>query len=264
MLEQVGSQVLSLFVLTAIFVPLEKLFSVKKQAILRPGLWLDLALFFLSVVVITFFMAPPIGLVAVAARHVIPQGWYELVARLPILVQFVGALFVGEIGFYWSHRAMHASPFLWQFHALHHDPERMDWLVNTRMHPVDLVLSRIVGLALVAIVGFGAPGGDVDPLIPTLLLLFGKLWAFYIHSNINWRMGWIEHIVSTPRFHHWHHSRDDHPHRNFASMLPIFDRLFGTLHMPRDSAWPPTYGIAAEDEPGEQARSSRDDRAKIA
>ena len=47
----------------------------------------------------------------------------------------------------------------------------------------------------------------------------------------------------SPAFHPWHHTRHGVIDRNFASMLPVFDRLFGTLHLPR--TWPLAYGIDA-------------------
>jgi hypothetical protein len=41
----------------------------------------------------------------------------------------------------------------------------------------------------------------------------------------------LEWIVSTPRYHHWHHALDP-ADRNYSSLLPMLDRIFGTLHLP--------------------------------
>ena len=49
-------------------------------------------------------------------------------------------------------------------------------------------------------------------------------------------------MLSSPAFHHWHHTFEDHKDRNFASMLPIMDRVFGTFYLPRH--WPERYGTA--------------------
>ena len=48
-------------------------------------------------------------------------------------------------------------------------------------------------------------------------------------------------MLATPAFHHWHHTRCEHANRNFASMLPLLDKLFGTWHLP--DTWPAAYGI---------------------
>ena len=50
-------------------------------------------------------------------------------------------------------------------------------------------------------------------------------------------------VISSPQFHHWHHTNDPHARdRNFAGLFPWIDALFGTLHLP-DREWPATYGV---------------------
>ena len=51
--------------------------------------------------------------------------------------------------------------------------------------------------------------------------------------------------ISTPAFHHWHHTLAEPQNRNFASMLPCMDRIFGTHYLPRKQ-WPAAYGIEAK------------------
>jgi sterol desaturase/sphingolipid hydroxylase (fatty acid hydroxylase superfamily) len=52
-------------------------------------------------------------------------------------------------------------------------------------------------------------------------------------------------LIATPAFHHWHHTLGEPRDRNYASMLPCMDRLFGTWHLPRKQ-WPSSYGIDAK------------------
>ncbi len=240
--------VIWLFLLTAVFVPLERLFAVNRQPTLRPQLLTDLGYYFLTGLIPTLILAFPLALIGGAARQIIPDGYYMWVAGLPIILQIILAFVVGELGFYWGHRAMHQVPWLWRFHATHHEPGRMDWLINSRAHPIDIIFTRMCGLTLVVIAGFGSPGSGSGSLIPVLVLIVGTFWSFFIHANIGWRTGWIEQVVSTPHFHHWHHSRDDHVNHNYASILPVYDRIFGTYHCPKGQ-WPPTYGIAPENRP---------------
>ena len=46
----------------------------------------------------------------------------------------------------------------------------------------------------------------------------------------------------TPKFHHWHHSKDKPAiDTNYAAHLPVLDLMFGTFHMPKVH-WPKEYG----------------------
>jgi sterol desaturase/sphingolipid hydroxylase (fatty acid hydroxylase superfamily) len=71
-------------------------------------------------------------------------------------------------------------------------------------------------------------------------LFIGSLWSYFIHANLRWRLGPLEEVISSPFFHHWHHTRQDHKDHNYASMLPFMDRLFGTMYRP--ASWPAEYG----------------------
>ena len=80
-------------------------------------------------------------------------------------------------------------------------------------------------------------------MISALLVFAGIIWGFMIHANVRWRFGPLEWLVSTPAFHHWHHTLAQPRDRNYASMLPFIDRIFGTHYLPKQ--WPSAYGIDA-------------------
>lgn len=74
-------------------------------------------------------------------------------------------------------------------------------------------------------------------------LTFVSFHAVFIHANVRFRFGWLERLVVTPRFHHWHHSAEQEAvDRNFAVHLPWIDRLFGTFYCPGER-WPERYGL---------------------
>lgn len=258
LLYTIRSLVVWLFLLTAIFVPLERLFGLVRQQTLRPHLLADLGYFFMTGLIPTFILALPLGAIAALSRQLLPDAYLFWVISLPISAQIAIAFVVGEFGFYWGHRIMHEVPWLWRFHAIHHEPVRMDWLINSRAHAIDIIFTRMIGLTLVTIAGFGSPGSGSGSMVPVIVLIIGTFWGFFIHSNLKLRLGWFEHILSTPRFHHWHHSRIDHVNRNYASTLPIYDRIFGTHHLP-PKAWPPSYGIAPENRPEALIAAQYDD-----
>jgi sterol desaturase/sphingolipid hydroxylase (fatty acid hydroxylase superfamily) len=136
---------------------------------------------------------------------------------------------------------------LWRFHAIHHSAEHLDWLVNTRAHPFDMVFTRLSGLAPVYLLGLATTAGPHVDNGVAIVMIFGTVWTFFIHANIRVRLGPVEWLISSPAFHHWHHTNDEHRNRNFAFIFPIIDRVFGTAWLPR--YWPPVYGIDAKISP---------------
>jgi lathosterol oxidase len=73
-------------------------------------------------------------------------------------------------------------------------------------------------------------------------VLFAAAQAVFVHANVRVKFGPLKYLFTTPQFHHWHHSSDKPAiDTNYAVHLPLFDKLFGTFHMP-DEHWPIEYG----------------------
>ena len=233
-----------LLLLAVIFTPLERLFAVHPKEVFRKDVAADLFYYFLSSLTPALLLSVPLSVLAWGVHHVIPSAYMEWVGGLPLAVRVVVSLVVGEIGFYWGHRWSHEIPALWGFHAVHHSAEHMDFLVNTRAHPVDLIFTRLCGLVPLYMLGLASPFSGRGTLIPLLLSLVGTGWGFFIHSNVRWRLGPVEHVIATPAFHHWHHTNDDPAlyNKNYSSLLPFVDRIFGTLYLPKGKH-PERYGI---------------------
>jgi sterol desaturase/sphingolipid hydroxylase (fatty acid hydroxylase superfamily) len=229
--------------LVVIFVPLERLFAARPQKVLRDGIGVDLAYYFLSSLSPALLLSVPVGLLAWAVHRTIPDDFLAATAEMPLGVRVLVGMVAGEVGYYWGHRLSHEIPFLWRFHSIHHSAEQIDFLVNTRAHPVDLVFGRFCGLVPIYVLGLGGPVGTSGSLVPVIVTLIGTLWGFFIHANLSWRFGPLEWLISTPAFHHWHHTKTGPINRNYASTLPWLDRVFGTHHLP--DALPEAYGIEA-------------------
>ncbi len=236
-----------LVLLSVVFVPLERWLAVKPGKVLRAGAGTDLAYYFINkflpLAVMTLLLGGPVSALVAGIRTVVPGGYYDAVNALPVWAKILLSFGVAEIGFYWGHRWSHEWPWLWRFHAVHHSAEQLDFLVNTRGHLVDMVFTKFCGVALLYLVGLAGPTA-AGAATPTLVLLIGSFWGFFIHANVRWRFGPLEWLIATPGFHHWHHTRSDHVDRNYASMLPVFDKVFGTLYLPRE--WPAEYGTDTE------------------
>jgi len=237
-----------LILLFVLLVPLERLFALHPQRTLRPGFATDLGWYFVSSLLPGRLLWLPLLALAWAAPHLTPTAWQVAVGALPGWARLVAGLVVAELGAYWGHRWMHAVPLLWRFHALHHSAEQMDWLVNTRAHPLDLVFTRLCGLLPLYLLGLVRTGGDAVDSTPLLVTLVASTWGYLIHANLRWRFGACEHVLATPAFHHQHHARlaaGNRGHGNYAAMLPLMDHLFGTWRA-AEPAGPAHYGT---DEP---------------
>ncbi len=227
-----------LVILAAVFVPLERLFALREARVWRNQSGVDIGYYFLSSLLPAALLALPMALLATALRQALPASAMTWSDAMPVWARWSLALVVAELGTYWGHRWSHEIPLLWRFHAVHHSAEHMDWLVNTRAHPVDMVFVRLCGLLPVYALGLvQVSTGKTESVAIALATTF---WGFAVHANVRWRFGWLEQLIATPAFHHWHHTRNEHIDRNYATMFPWMDRLFGTLHLSQQ--WPREYG----------------------
>ncbi len=234
-----------LLLLAIVFLPLERLFALRRRRVFGKTLASDIGFFFISGIVPSLLLTPPLALVAVGAHAVVPWPMQAAVASLPLWARAAAALVVSEIGFYWGHRWTHEIPFLWRFHSVHHNPAEVYFLVSARAHPFDNVFTRLCGLIPVFILGLATPLTPSGGAVSAMLVLVLTMWGFLIHANVRWRLGPLEWVISTPAFHHWHHTLAEPRDRNFASMLPCMDWIFGTYYLP-PKQWPSAYGIEAK------------------
>lgn len=240
----VGRLAVWLILLVSIFVPLERLLALHPAKIWRKQVGVDLAWYFINSLLPAAIIAIPVAILSHALRNLDPLGIYSTVAAWPFWLKMLSALFVNDVGAYWGHRATHTFPLLWKFHAVHHSAEHMDWLVNTRAHPFDMVFTHLSGLAPVYLLGLASAKGTHFDSVAAIVTIAGTLWSFFIHANVRLRLGPLEWLISTPAFHHWHHTNDENHNRNFAAIFPVIDLIFGTSWLP--NYWPPVYGIDAK------------------
>jgi sterol desaturase/sphingolipid hydroxylase (fatty acid hydroxylase superfamily) len=170
--------------------------------------------------------------------HLPLRAWLpSTVVALPLVVRLALYLVLADLGHYWIHRLMH-TPWLWRVHKWHHAPTHMSWLVGNRESFLDRLL---VSLPYV----FLWPLLDLSPWWLWLGLAgFGAIKNDWMHLNVDWRTGWLEGVLVTPRYHHVHHSSDPaHYTRNLAPLFSIWDRLFGTYQSPEGATGKLSFGI---------------------
>ena len=162
------------------------------------------------------------------------QHGFGPISRLPVPIQGVLGLVVGDFFGYWAHRAFHRGR-LWRFHAVHHSTVALDWMSALRVHPVNDMIMRVMTTMPILVLGF-APMA-----VGTIASMLGLL-AIVVHANVDWDWGPLRHVIASPCFHRWHHAMEaDARDRNFAGMFPMWDIVFGTFYLPRDLA-PRSFG----------------------
>ena len=231
---------IDILVLAAIFIPIE-LFLPKRTEQTKFHLeWkTDLVYFAVGHLLVQF--------TAVAVKtpaEAIFGGWglegvHSTVSSWPFLVQLVLAMLVADVFQYVAHRTFHANRFLWRFHAVHHSIRAVDWLAGSRLHLVDIFVTRAFSYIPLYVLGFSMP-------VFYAYVAIVAMQAVTAHANTRIPFGPFKYLFVTPQYHHWHHCDDPALYnKNFAVHFPVIDRLFGTYYLPGNE-WPATMGLGQE------------------
>ncbi len=135
--------------------------------------------------------------------------------------------------YYWNHRFMHESRYMWAIHVVHHSSERYN-LSTALRQPVADALGTFVPYSLLALVG-------LHPDLIADARGINLLYQYWIHTDTIRRLGPFEKVLNTPSHHRVHHgSNQQYIDRNHGSILICWDRLFGTFEA---EAEPVVYGL---------------------
>lgn len=158
---------------------------------------------------------------AFAASHALDwrpawwSGWTGLALDILIL----------DCWIYWWHRANHEWPLLWRFHEVHHLDEFLDASSALRFHFGEVLISSLVRAGVILLMGV--------PLLS--VVIFETLLAFntmFHHSDLRLPPRLekaLSYVIVTPSI-HWvhHHAIRRDTDSNYASLLSLWDRLFGS------------------------------------
>ncbi len=196
----------------------------RRQSIRRRGRWPgNLAVVLLDTLLVRIvFPTAAVGTALLAESH----GWGLLHwLQWPSWLAVVAAVVVLDFAIYLQHILFHAVPLLWRLHRMHHADLEFDFTTGVRFHPLEILLSMIIKVGVVA--ALGAPALAV--LIFEVLL---NATSMFNHGNarlplrIDAALRWF---VVTPDMHRVHHSIvPRETNSNFGFNLPWWDRLFGT------------------------------------
>ena len=207
----------------------------------------NLALVVLDTVILRLtFPILAVGLAVLAEE----RGWGLFnIIDAPAWAAILVSMLVLDLAIYLQHVMFHAVPGLWRLHRMHHADLEFDTTTGLRFHPIEILLSMGIKLAVVAALGPPA----IAVLVFEILL---NATALFNHANIDLPRP-VDRVlrlfVVTPDMHRVHHSViPAETNSNFGFNFPWWDRLLGTYRaQPRAGHDGMTIGI-------EQFRTTRD------
>jgi len=163
-----------------------------------------------------------VGVAVIAAQ----RGWglLNIVPWPPLLEGVLGFLAL-DLAIYAQHVAFHKVPWLWRLHRMHHADLDIDVTTGLRFHPIEILLSMLIKMAVVVLVG-------VPPVAVIVFEVVLNATSMFNHANATmppWLDRLVRLVVVTPDMHRVHHSVLRHEtDSNFGFNLPWWDRLFRT------------------------------------
>jgi sterol desaturase/sphingolipid hydroxylase (fatty acid hydroxylase superfamily) len=163
-----------------------------------------------------------VGVAIIAAE----RGWGLFnITPWPRWLEAVLGFLILDLVIYLQHVAFHKVSWLWRLHRMHHADLDIDVSTGLRFHPIEILLSMLLKMAVVVLLG-----------IPALAVLVFEValnaTSLFNHSNaaLPSRLDRIVRLlVVTPDMHRVHHSiLRRETDSNYGFNLPWWDRLFGT------------------------------------
>lgn len=151
------------------------------------------------------------GIYAVSPWHLPTGAWWT----------YVLLLLVDDLSFYWYHRLSHEVRVFWAVHVVHHSSQHFNLSTALRQPVVPMMT-----------LPFWIPAALFFPP----WMIFGMqsvslIYQFGLHTERIGRLPRpLELLFNTPSHHRVHHgAQQQYLDRNYAGMLIVWDRLFGTF-----------------------------------
>ena len=145
----------------------------------------------------------------------------------------LGATLGWDFIYYWNHRFMHETRWLWAIHVVHHSSEHYN-LSTALRQPVLDVVGMFVPYGALSLLGFRPETIETARGI-------NLLYQYWIHTETIPKLGPVEEVFNTASHHRVHHgSNRQYLDRNHGSILIVWDRLFGTFEREDE---PVRYGL---------------------
>ena len=142
-----------------------------------------------------------------------------------------------DLTYYWFHRLAHERRFWRASHVNHHTSQHYNLSTALRQTWTGGVAGTWLLWLPLSFIGF-------PPAMVAIQKGISLVYQFWIHTEAIGRMPrWFEAVFNTPSHHRVHHARNPrYLDRNYAGILIVWDRLFGTFQPELDEA-PCRYGV---------------------
>jgi sterol desaturase/sphingolipid hydroxylase (fatty acid hydroxylase superfamily) len=198
--------------LMEVLIPYDPSFHPTKKEWLRDGIYL----------VITMVG----GGLAVLAMYAIVRIFSPPTSSMALWQEILVGVLASSLGSYLFHRLTHVHPWLWLVHGVHHVEGKVNVGNNGVNHVLDVFGRRVLAQMPLICLGLSEPSIFV-------VAIFSTMQGYFVHANIDVRLGWLNYVVATPEQHRLHHSRDLGEAGNYGSDIPLWDLLF------RSFTWAP-------------------------
>lgn len=159
------------------------------------------------------------------------------ISALPVALQFVILFVISDFMQFFGHWLLHRVDFLWAFHKIHHAQEQLGFASTRHFHWFEFFVFKPLLYIPFGLIGFSATN------YISFELWVGYFLTFFSHCNVKLNLGRLNYIIINPETHYWHHARNI-PSKygvNYASVLNVWDLLFGTFYLPANKK--PDLGI---------------------
>lgn len=150
---------------------------------------------------------------------------YELTPlRIPTEAVWAWVLlfFLDDLAYYWFHRISHEVRVFWASHVVHHSSQYFN--LSTALRQTWTPMTYFPFWIPIAALGY-------PPWMILAMQAVSLAYQFWIHTERIGRLpAPLEAVLNTPSHHRVHHGANDkYLDRNYAGILIVWDRLFGTF-----------------------------------
>jgi sterol desaturase/sphingolipid hydroxylase (fatty acid hydroxylase superfamily) len=150
---------------------------------------------------------------------------------------WVAVFLLEDLTYYWFHRLSHERRLWWAAHVNHHSSQHYNLSTALRQTWTGGIAGTWALWLPLAFLGF-------PPAMIVIQKGISLVYQYWIHTEAIRRLpAWFEAVFNTPSHHRVHHARNPrYLDRNYAGILIVWDKLFGTFQ-PELDAEPCRYGI---------------------